>query len=227
MASIRTRVGQLFTPNRFQMTWSASLTTGCLIPYSRTFLRMFSVSRSASNLAVCTPMTTSSFLIFLLQGGEVREDVVAIDAAIRPEVEQDDLAAQVFEVDRPGGVEPADSPLQVDPRGLAKGSRFHAHIPPDLGDRPPIGLRPPSPATARGRRAPRSTTPGPFPRAVGSRIEDKACRRPLGLSSGFGPDHSMHPPHCKPEGEGRSMSLRLDDPRWRCRRRLALGGAHR
>ena len=59
-------------------------------------------------------------LVFLLEGGEVGQDVVAVDAAIGPEVEQDDLAAQLFEVDRPGGVEPADSPLQVDPRGLAK-----------------------------------------------------------------------------------------------------------
>ena len=42
----------------------ASLITGCLIRYSATLRRMFSVSRSASNLAEWTPMTTSSFLYF-------------------------------------------------------------------------------------------------------------------------------------------------------------------
>ena len=39
-------------------------------------------------------------LVLLLELGQVGEDVVAIDAAERPEIEQDDLAAQLGEGDR-------------------------------------------------------------------------------------------------------------------------------
>ena len=39
-------------------------------------------------------------LIFFFELGQVRQDVMAIDAAKRPEIEQDDLAAQLGERDR-------------------------------------------------------------------------------------------------------------------------------
>src|SRR5947209_292725 len=57
-------VGQPSAPNRCQITWFASLATGCRILYSRTLSRMFSVSFSASNLGEWTPITTTWFLYF-------------------------------------------------------------------------------------------------------------------------------------------------------------------
>ena len=61
---ITTSVGQLTILNRSQMVMFSSLTTGCLIRYSATLRRMFSVFRSALNFPEWTPITTTSFLYF-------------------------------------------------------------------------------------------------------------------------------------------------------------------
>ena len=43
--------------------------------------------------------------VFLLELFQHRQDVHAVDAAVGPEVQQHDLAAEVTDVDRAGGVE--------------------------------------------------------------------------------------------------------------------------
>ena len=48
-------------------------------------------------------------LLELLQLGQ---DVHAVDAAVGPEIEQDELAAQLLEVDRPGRVDPLDAAVE-------------------------------------------------------------------------------------------------------------------
>ena len=50
--------------------------------------------------------------VLLLQLGQVGQRMNAVDAAERPEVEDDDLAAQVFEFDGAGGVEPTEAAFQ-------------------------------------------------------------------------------------------------------------------
>ena len=50
--------------------------------------------------------------ILLLQLGQVGQNVHAVDAAQRPEIEQDDLAAEVLQTERAGRVEPGDAALQ-------------------------------------------------------------------------------------------------------------------
>ncbi len=82
LASSSTRVGQLFTPKRFQMVIFASFTTGCLIRYSRTLLRIFSVSRSAAKLGRVDANDDQLVLVLLFELGQVGKDVVAVDAAI-------------------------------------------------------------------------------------------------------------------------------------------------
>ena len=115
LASISTRVGQLWTPNRCQITCRASLMTGCLIRYSRTLRRMFSVSCSAGELGRVDADHDQLVLVLLLELGQVGQDVVAVDAAERPEVEQDDLAPQLGEADR-AAVDPAQRrPLRLGP----------------------------------------------------------------------------------------------------------------
>ena len=67
---------------------------------------MFSVSFSFSNLAEWTPMTTSSLRVLLLELLQVGQDVHAVDAAVGPEVEQDELALQIRLGKRSASVEP-------------------------------------------------------------------------------------------------------------------------
>ncbi len=64
--------------------------------------------------------------VLLFQLGQVGQRVNAVDAAERPEVEDDDLAAQVFELDGAGGVEPAAAAVQFGGRMevLLSGRRF-------------------------------------------------------------------------------------------------------
>ena len=54
-----------------------------------------------SNLAECTPITTIFVGIGLFELFQLRQDVHAVDAAVGPEIEQHELAAQVFQVDGP------------------------------------------------------------------------------------------------------------------------------
>src|SRR5262249_6702912 len=51
--------------------------------------------------------------VLLFELGQVRQRVDTVDAAQRPEVEDDDAAAQVFQADRPGGVQPGDATLEA------------------------------------------------------------------------------------------------------------------
>ena len=96
-ASIRTSVGQLSTPNRFQITWLASLTTGCLIRYSRDLLADVLGVLLGVELGGVDADDDQLVLVLLLELGEVGQDVVAVDAAERPEVEQDDLALELVQ----------------------------------------------------------------------------------------------------------------------------------
>src|SRR5205823_7558967 len=48
-----------------------------------------------------------------LQLGQVRQGVDAVDAAERPEVEQDDAALEVGQADGAGGVEPGSAAVQL------------------------------------------------------------------------------------------------------------------
>jgi hypothetical protein len=67
---------------------------------------MFSVSRSAMYFPECTPTTASSRALELPQ---LREDVKAVDSAVRPEVEQQDLSADVGEGERASaGIDPVE-----------------------------------------------------------------------------------------------------------------------
>src|SRR5207237_8865803 len=52
-------------------------------------------------------------LVPLLQIAQYREDVHAVDAAIRPKIEQDQLPAQVADGERPVDVQPGGRPCQV------------------------------------------------------------------------------------------------------------------
>ena len=56
-------------------------------------------------------------LIFFFELGQVGKDVMAVDAAERPEIEQDDLAAQLGKSDR-AGVDPVDASSQARRRRL-------------------------------------------------------------------------------------------------------------
>ena len=58
-------------------------------------------------------------LVLLLELGQVGQDVVAVDAAVGPEVEQDDLALELGELDR-ARIDPADAPLEARLRVLAE-----------------------------------------------------------------------------------------------------------
>ena len=83
----------------------ASLTTGCLMRYSGTLRRMFSVFLSASNFPVWTPMTPARSCTSP-RAGQGGQDMVAVDAAIRPEVEQDHLALELCQAIGPELIQP-------------------------------------------------------------------------------------------------------------------------
>ena len=92
---------------------------------------MFSVSFSVSNLAEWTPITTSSFGIGLLQLLQLGQDVHAVDAAVGPEVEQHELAAEVGEGERLGGIDPFDAAGDfggVEPAGIGVFRLFGSYI---------------------------------------------------------------------------------------------------
>ena len=65
---------------------------------------------------------------------EIGDDVNAVDAAVRPEVEDDDLAAQLLEGQRPVGVEPIESG-----RELGSGCRFRRTTWPVVSVVAPVG----------------------------------------------------------------------------------------
>ena len=50
--------------------------------------------------------------VFLFEIGQLRQGVHAVNAAERPEIEEDDLAAQVLQMDRAGGVQPGHAAIQ-------------------------------------------------------------------------------------------------------------------
>ena len=52
-------------------------------------------------------------LVLLLELGQVGEDVVAVDAAEGPEIQQHDLPFEVGDLDRLIGVEPRDAAVEV------------------------------------------------------------------------------------------------------------------
>ena len=93
-------------------TWSASLTTGCLIRTRATLRRMFSVSCSAVNLARVHADDHELVLVLLLELRQVGQDVVAVDAAVGPEIQQDDLAPQLGQADR-AAVDPAHAAAEA------------------------------------------------------------------------------------------------------------------
>ena len=66
------------------------------------------------------------FLIFLLELRQVGQNVVAVDAAIRPEIQEDDLALELGEVDG-AGVDPADSSFQTGLGVLTKRDQRDLH----------------------------------------------------------------------------------------------------
>lgn len=55
------------------------------------------------------------FRIFLLEVFQVRQDVHAVDAAVRPEVEDDDLAPQILQRDWTRRVQPFNAAVQLSP----------------------------------------------------------------------------------------------------------------
>ena len=128
-------------------------------------------------------------LVFLLELGEVGQDVVAVDAAVGPEVEQDDLAAELLHADRPGRVEPAEASRQAGPHDLGR-SRPAA----PARSRPPAGG-----ASAGPRRSHQESHPHRHDRephepdryAKGSAAGDVSCHESLSV---------------RPAGAGRAVS---------------------
>jgi hypothetical protein len=51
-------------------------------------------------------------LVLFLELGEIGHDVHAVDAAQRPEVQYNDLAAQIFQFQRLARVEPSDATIE-------------------------------------------------------------------------------------------------------------------
>ena len=51
--------------------------------------------------------------VFLFEPAQIRQDVHAVDAPVRPEIKQDDLAAKVLQRERTGHVEPLDAAREV------------------------------------------------------------------------------------------------------------------
>ena len=94
--------------------------------------------------------------VLLLQLGQVGQGVDAVDAAERPEIEQDDLAAQVLELDRTGGVEPGHAAFQFRARLRRGESAFPLSW---RGANPPV-----SPATSS------LSAPGPKPPRAHTRL---------------------------------------------------------
>ena len=135
-----------------------SQTTGCLMPYSRTFWRTL-FSRHAFGDELGRMYADHNKFIFILyfelrEGGE---NVVAIDTAIGPEVEDDDLAVEILEANRPAGIRPGDAALERISDDFLEG---------DLADFAAAGRRPvwrtaplPWPTAARRRRRTPAITP--------------------------------------------------------------------
>ena len=77
--------------------------------------------------------------VFVLEELQIGQDVHAVDAAIRPEIEEHDLAAEILQLDRSGNIEPAVAAVKqvsrhVDPLGERIGNAVM------LGSRPSLGL---------------------------------------------------------------------------------------
>ena len=92
---------------------------------------MLPLSCSPSNLAEWTPIDHELVRIGVLELLELRQHVHAVDAAEGPEVEQHELAAQVGERERLGGVDPLEVAIERR-RGHAarKGMREQLQLPP-------------------------------------------------------------------------------------------------
>src|ERR1700677_5016008 len=70
-------------------------------------------------------------LIFFLELGQIGQDVMAIDAAKGPEIEQDNLAAQLGERDR-AGVDPGNAAAEARLHSLGKRHSFYWRTPPQF-----------------------------------------------------------------------------------------------
>jgi hypothetical protein len=66
-------------------------------------------------------------LVFLLEPGQVWKNVMAVDAAISPEIKQDDLALKLGEVNWTG-VDPADRSVEAGLRILAERDQLNPSL---------------------------------------------------------------------------------------------------
>jgi hypothetical protein len=68
--------------------------------------------------------------VFFLQPGQVGQNMHAVDAAVSPEIEQDDFAAEVAQTDRPRSVEPIHTAFEFRSRYArsAGGRRFSSDL---------------------------------------------------------------------------------------------------
>ncbi len=82
------------------------------MPYSRTFWRTLFDVALGDELGRVDADHDKFILIFFFELREGGQNVVAIDAAIGPEVEDDDLAVEILEANRPAGIQPGDAALE-------------------------------------------------------------------------------------------------------------------
>ena len=131
------------------------------MPRRSSVRRRCSTFFSCSNFGEWTPITTSSSRYFRSRYAEVRHQVQAVDAAVGPEVEQHDLAAQLAQRQRPARVQPRGGAAQ-----LGRVNRLDRGVGRDVGQARRtckalglVGVRPVSTARRR-RKAARSAASG-------------------------------------------------------------------
>ena len=115
------------------------------MPRSCTAFFTLPMSRSNANSGACTPITTGPVRrVLACPGGRVRQRAQAVDARIRPEIDQHDLAAQAGRRQR-RRVEPLHRAVERRQRAFdgQRGSRMrriHRAHHRAAGDRPAVGL---------------------------------------------------------------------------------------
>jgi hypothetical protein len=67
--------------------------------------------------------------ILLFKSFQVRQNVVAVDTAVCPKVQKDNLALEIFDTDRAGRVDPVHPTFKVDFRAILISSLRHERVP--------------------------------------------------------------------------------------------------
>ena len=150
---------------------SLSSATGYWMSNFVTAARTFAMSFSNANSGECTPSTTSpAVLVVAIPGIHVRHRAQAVDARVRPEIDDHDLAAQALGRER----------LAVEPAGRAR-ERWQR---PSVFDGPlaPCAdiIAPPSRGFFRGRHHHGAATRRFAARRSGNRLRARALRRAHG-----------------------------------------------